>query len=219
MNKKYFIIYKITCNVTNNFYIGMHSTDNLNDGYLGSGNLIKESVKLYGRKNHSFEILEFCDSIEELKQREKIIIDETLLQNPLCLNIALGGTGGWYNEEHKQKNLKAFSEGGNKALQEKFKDPKFYKSFSDKMKKNWENVEYREKALKGLDWTGRAHSDETKQKMSKSSKGKNIGEKNSQFGTCWVYNEQLKECKKIKKEELNSYIEKNWNKGRKMKFD
>ena len=43
------------------------------------------------------------------------------------------------------------------------------------------------------------------------------GEKNSQFGTCWIHND--KENKKVKKEELNKYIDSGWIKGRKMKFN
>ena len=42
------------------------------------------------------------------------------------------------------------------------------------------------------------------------------GEKNSQYGTCWIYNN--KECIKIKKDQLEEYISKGWIKGRKMKF-
>lgn len=38
----------------------------------------------------------------------------------------------------------------------------------------------------------------------------------SAYGTCWIYNN--KESKKIKKEELEFYINHGWNKGRKMKF-
>ena len=41
------------------------------------------------------------------------------------------------------------------------------------------------------------------------------GERNSQFGTCWIYNLELKENKKIKLEELDNWIEKGWIKGRK----
>ena len=38
------------------------------------------------------------------------------------------------------------------------------------------------------------------------------GEKNSQYGTCWIHKNN--EQKKIKKEELNTFIEQDWKKGR-----
>ena len=41
------------------------------------------------------------------------------------------------------------------------------------------------------------------------------GEKNSQFGKCWIYNLELQENKSIKKDELNNWLEKGWIKGRK----
>ena len=41
-------------------------------------------------------------------------------------------------------------------------------------------------------------------------------EKNSQFGTCWIYNENM--SIKINKHELDIYLQNGWKKGRKMKF-
>jgi hypothetical protein len=61
-NRKYHYIYKITCNVSNRYYIGMHSTDNLEDGYFGSGKRLWFSINYHGKKNHSKEILEFLES-------------------------------------------------------------------------------------------------------------------------------------------------------------
>ena len=52
--------------------------------------------------------------------------------------------------------------------------------------------------------------------MSLSHKGLQDGEKNSQFGTCWIHN-TLKENKKIKKSELSVYVNNGWIKGRKLK--
>lgn len=42
--------------------------------------------------------------------------------------------------------------------------------------------------------------------------------KNSQYGTCWIYNENLRQNKKIKKDEIERWITKGWSKGRKQKI-
>ena len=47
--KKYHFIYKTTNLLTGRYYIGMHSTDNLEDGYLGSGKRLRHSVNKYGK--------------------------------------------------------------------------------------------------------------------------------------------------------------------------
>ncbi len=60
--KKYHFIYKTTNLINGKFYIGMHSTSNLKDGYLGSGKRLWFSIKYHGRENHIIEIKSFkCD--------------------------------------------------------------------------------------------------------------------------------------------------------------
>ena len=68
-NKKYYFIYKTTCIISNRFYIGMHSTNNLEDGYLGSGIFLNNSIKKYGRQNHKIEILEYLDDMISLRNK------------------------------------------------------------------------------------------------------------------------------------------------------
>ena len=66
--RKYHYIYKITCLKNNRYYIGMHSTDNLEDGYMGGGKRIKNSVKKHGKDAHRKEILEFFESRDLLSE-------------------------------------------------------------------------------------------------------------------------------------------------------
>ena len=211
--KKYHFIYKTTNLVNNKFYVGMHSTDNLEDGYVGSGKRLGYSIRKYGLENHKFEILEFLPSREELKKREAEVVNEELLGHPLCMNLKFGGEGGWEfvnssmtNEERKARQKR----GAEKANQSMNEDPILR---CQRIERNSKGM--RQKQAEGKirhdTFTGRSHSEEAKEKMRKP---KNVGEANSQFGTCWICNGD--EAKKIKKEELQSWIAKGWSKGRKL---
>lgn len=92
---KHHIIYKVTCLVTGRYYVGMHSTSNLADGYMGSGRIITASIKKHGRNKHVIETLEHCVDRQALILREKELITAELLTDPLCMNLLEGGTGGW----------------------------------------------------------------------------------------------------------------------------
>lgn len=60
-------------------------------------------------------------------------------------------------------------------------------------------------------WKNKKHKTETKQKMSDKAKLRK-GDKNSQYGTCWITNG--KENKKIKQGELHDFLKTNWKRGR-----
>jgi len=201
--RKHHYIYKITCKVTQRYYIGMHSTDNLDDGYFGSGKRLWFSINYHGKENHEKEILEFCSSREELKKREKEIVNEELLREDLCMNLVIGGEGGYISIEGVKK--------GRKITDEKYYDKlNIWRSKGGikNFEKNGNNLENNI-----CNWKGRKHSNETKKLMSKSSKGIGVGQTNSQYGTCWITRNG--ENKKIKKEDLDSYISDGWIKGRK----
>lgn len=93
--KKHHVIYKTTCSVTGRYYIGMHSTDELEDGYLGSGKRLWQSIKKHGKEAHSYQILEHLPSREALRLRETELVNEELIGDPLCMNLALGGGNLW----------------------------------------------------------------------------------------------------------------------------
>ena len=207
--RKYNYIYKTICDVTNKFYIGMNSTDNIDDGYLGSGKRLWYSLNKHGRDNHSIEILEYCDTREELKKREEEIVNENLLNEDLCMNLTTGGQGGILNEEHRKKLREGASKNQKKMWQDEEYRKKICKVLYDGMKKHHAN-----RTIYNT-FKGKKHSEDTKKKMSEAKKGKYKGENNSQYGTCWVTKNG--ENKKIIKKELNIFIQQGWGKGREMK--
>lgn len=88
---RYFYLYRITNKITGEYYYGVHETSKLNDGYFGSGSILKENIKQYGLENFVKEILEFFSNRKELMKEEKRIINKELLKDPKCLNVILGG--------------------------------------------------------------------------------------------------------------------------------
>lgn len=86
----YYFIYKTTNLIDNKFYIGVHKTDKIEDGYLGSGRYLKNAIKSHGKENFKREIFEFCDSYDEaLLAEEKHV--KLHIENPLCYNLVAGG--------------------------------------------------------------------------------------------------------------------------------
>lgn len=88
---KYHYFYKIINNINNHFYYGVHNTDNLEDGYMGSGKLLHMAYKKYGINNFTKEILKFFPTSDEAFDYEKNIVNKELVNNPDCYNISLGG--------------------------------------------------------------------------------------------------------------------------------
>jgi hypothetical protein len=96
--RKHHYIYRITrTDGSGKYYIGMHSTDDLEDGYFGSGSLLSKSIKKHGKDKHFKEILEHLPTREALKLREREIVNDRLLIDPKCMNLKIGGEGGWDN--------------------------------------------------------------------------------------------------------------------------
>lgn len=204
-------LYKTTCLITGRYYIGMHSTSNLNDDYLGSGKRLRYSMRKHGVDNHKKEVLEFFDSRELLIEAEKKAITSDMITDKNCMNIMGGGTGGFISEEQQRHRSECANKRLNQLLtsDEKFRK-NWIKNLHDGIRKSYNDG----RISKGGGWNkGGFHTDETKKIMSDSHKGQGIDSLNSQFGTCWITRNG--ENKKIKKENLDSYISDGWVKGRK----
>jgi len=105
--KKLHFIYKITHIKSGKYYLGMHSTFDMDDEYMGSGKKIVASVKKYGVEKHTKEILAYAKSRSSLVKLEAEMVTEDVVSEKLCLNMKNGGHGGFAGETHKKRFMAA----------------------------------------------------------------------------------------------------------------
>jgi hypothetical protein len=201
----YHFIYKTTNLLNGKFYIGIHSTSNLEDGYLGSGKILKRSIKKYRIENFKIERLEFFEDKEKLFEREKEIVNESFIKNPSCMNLKLGGSGGFTKEQSHKGALKM-----NEKL---WKDPQFIERNRKRQSILFSKLNKEGKSFQ----TNRKDKKSSEEHINNCKKTFKIinhqqGKKNSQYGTFWITNG--KENKKINKEQI---IPDGWKLGRKYK--
>jgi hypothetical protein len=203
--KKYHFVYKTTNLKNGKFYVGMHSTNKLDDGYLGSGTRLIRSIRKNGKENFKLEILEFFSDRNSLVEKEKQLVNESLLKDPMCMNMCIGGEGGFISIDGCRKGAKRMNE-------IVWADPEYRKRRSEwkshHNKKLWE-----EGKLKLNPWPkGKRLSDDTKRKISEANKIKQSGSSNSQFGSHWITNGE--QNKKIK---MMGIVPSGWKLGRTLK--
>lgn len=213
----YYVIYKITNQIDGKFYIGSHKTKDLNDNYMGSGKYLKKAQEKYGIENFKKEILFVFDTADEMYKKEAEIVNEDFLTTENTYNLKIGGFGGWdyinTNEDlRKEKNKKA-RVNANITIMNKYGVSNPSKIEAVKEKLSISMLNRRKNGYNKLppSFLGKRHTEETKEKMRESQKGKQDGILNSQYGTMWINNGNIN--KKINK---TSLIPEGWVKGRKI---
>lgn len=88
----YYTIYKITNKITEQIYIGQHQTEKLNDGYLGSGQRLANSVNKYGVENFDKEILFIFDNFDDMNNKEIELVTKDFIKREDVLNLIPGGS-------------------------------------------------------------------------------------------------------------------------------
>ena len=164
-----YTIYQITNIINNKKYIGKHATNNLNDRYLGSGNLILKAIKKYGREKFKKEILFIFDNEKEMIDKEIELVNEDMINSDSYYNITFGGNGFLSKEKHPyfKKHLSKKTRIKMSIARQGEKNPFFGKKHS------------KEDIIKMINsHLGVSHSEERKIKKSIASKGN----KNPFFG-------------------------------------
>lgn len=201
---KYYYTYKVLFS-NGDYYLGQHITNNIEDGYTGSGKKLNERTDPF-----TFDILEYYNSEKELNTAEAELIGDLWYTDPKCLNMKEGGTGGWsavnktldrsymLSEEYREKMSEIA-----KRLHSEGKIPKFTKEDSEKGVKRM--LELYPKSP----FYGKTHTEETKNKIGQKNAKHQKGKGNSMYGKMWITNEQ--KSTRINKGES---IPEGWRKGR-----
>ena len=213
MTKKHYLVYKTTCLVNGKIYIGQHQTDDINDGYLGSGKYLKRDIRNLGRENFKREILFDFDNFEDMDNKEKELVTEEFVARKDTYNVRIGGQNPDLSDLCRLGGL-TFA---NRCRTNETYRNNLCKKKSQFMKEFYKKHPDRKRHIYFCDWNGRKHNEETKKKMSEKAKLR-IGDKNGSFGTVWIYNECLGQNKKVKKEQVETFLNQGWKLGRKMKF-
>lgn len=210
----------------------MHSTDNLDDGYIGSGTVLAKSIRKYGRENFVKEILEFHPDRESLRIREGEIVDEKFVIDKMCMNVKLGGERGNFGTTSPNRKSSPHSESHKANISEscKGKAGKYEKTEEHRQKLAEANTgktqseETRSKRAETSKQTWRergGHTEESKKLMSENRKGKNAGAVPWNKGLSHTEESKKKNSEshkgKIVSEETRSKISAFWEKRRKEK--
>ena len=105
----YYFIYKTTNLINGKYYIGMHATNNFDDGYLGSGKALTKAIEKYGKENFKREELEYFTCYKDLSIAEQRYVTQDVVSDPNSYNMLTGGLGGptfkgkTFSEESKRK--------------------------------------------------------------------------------------------------------------------
>jgi len=210
-------MYRVTNNINNKIYVGVHKTKSLDDGYMGSGKIIRRAIAKHGLSNFSKVILETFDTSESMYAREAEVVDELFLLREDVYNLKRGGNGGFdfIDKETKIRNGRI---GGLKKYElygTQFTDINVRQKGIASSKLSPNSVSNSEKNR--MLGTEKARTKEVNDRRKSTFKdiGHQQGNKNSQYGLRYICNETG--FKKVKVEEIEHYLNNGWQKGQKLR--
>lgn len=204
-SKRYHFIYQTMNIVNGKIYVGCHSTDDLNDDYLGSGVSLSKAIQKYGKAAFERSILEFAETYDELLLLEKRYVDEDFIHRTDTYNQVTGGYGGGALsiEAHtkliercqSRSQSEAYREKLSSSLKEKWQDPDYRRlqqqsaqkrdldsvktKVSNAAKERWSDPQFKSRELARRNDPAKAEqrvcTEDTKQKISAALSGRKRG--------------------------------------------
>ena len=83
--------YLITNTLNGKIYIGVHSTSDINDGYMGSSIPLNKDIRKFGKQYFTKQILNYFDSREDALVEESKLVNDEFVKRTDTYNINTGG--------------------------------------------------------------------------------------------------------------------------------
>lgn len=204
-DKTYHIIYQTVNMINNMIYIGAHSTNLIDDGYLGSGHNLRLAIKKYGIESFKREILHVFNTPEEMFKKESEIVNIDFIKRSDVYNIVEGGFGGYNKGSSGLKHLHHPVSGERCAVNPEAIDKMISEGWILGFSKSWQKGKIyvhknnKKKVIEAseLEWF---LSNGWTKGLPKSPTSKKI----------WIYHQEMKEYRLCDKNELNNKLKNGW---------
>ncbi len=210
----HYYLYEIRNNLNGKIYVGVHKTANLDDGYMGSGTVIKSAIKKHGVDNFTKVILETFDTSEAMYAREAEIVTVEFLARVDVYNLRRGGFGGFdyiaslarSDDDFRESRMAAAIEQNRLWRANNYETARYNSSLGATAREKKSGSSFK-----------RLNADPEFQAIRRLafSADHSAGSKNSQYGTCWICHDLIG-SRKCKKDDLPLYLDQGWIKGRKL---
>lgn len=159
----FYIIYKTTNNINGKYYIGCHKTKELEDGYMGSGKILKRAIEKHGIENFTKELLCVFDNPTEMFKMERELVNEEFINDNNTYNLKIGGDGGF-----SYINDNNLNQCGRDKIHQMWLDGNLKRDYSTGRKLSQAHKD--KLAIKGRERFGDGHKKEVVEKISSSLK-------------------------------------------------
>lgn len=214
----YYTIYQTTNLLNRKIYIGKHATVDPTDSYLGSGRVLRQAIAKYGRENFQKVVLFIFNNESDMDAKEAELVSDEFCLLESNYNLCAGGRGGFTFVNRNKLGKPNITRENRKKLEPLIKNGRQNMSPDQKAKhrKNLALAKKRYFAEGGTGpFKGNHHSSATKAAIGTATSRSSKGSGNSQYGTCWVYNQNGN--RKIAKTEIEDYLKVGYIRGRLLK--